>query len=211
MRTYRRNHQCIDFGNQDRPTRRQRISGRSRWRRHNHPIRSKSGGQLVIYFHYKMPHARDGALSRHHIVQGLMRAIQLAVAPKLAVQHRSGLNATRPLVPGLKMRVNIREPNLGQEAERPQIDAQNRHPAAREHPRCRQQRPIAPQNDHQLRIQRRQLRTRVHLFICHVVRAHRVQQRIMPVRFQPQHQLRQQLPKLILLRFRDDRDARHAS
>ena len=41
-------------------------------------------------------------------------------------------------------------------------------------------------------------------------RAHWIQQRLVMVRLQPQHHIRQHLPQFFFLRFRNDGDARHA-
>jgi hypothetical protein len=112
-------------------------------------------------------------------------------------------------VPALQRGIEVGQPDLGQEAENPQVHAENGRSGRGKDPRHGKQRAVAAQNDHQ---SRRLFRHRGPVDSRRsrgVLSAFQVEQRLIPVLAQPGNQLRQQPNQFLFSWFADDRDSRH--
>ena len=117
--------------------------------------------------------------------------MQRASAPQFGVQHGAHIDVVATAVPALQRRIEVGQANLGQEAEKPQIHAEDGRAGRGKDARNGKQGSVAAQHDHQPR------RLRGHCRAIHgrrfrgVLPALQVQQRLIAVLAQPGDQLRQ--------------------
>ncbi len=173
------------------------------------PSARKRRRQLLKQMNAEVAHAGNRALGNHYIVQRLVLFVQSAAAHDLGVQHGTGIDVAAAVLPTLQRGVQISQANLGKEAQRAQVDAENGNIGPGEGTGRRQQRSIPAQHHHQLWLLCRQFMAGNDARILGVAPAHMVQNGFKVMRPHPGDELREQGGKLFLLRLGNDGDRSH--
>ena len=94
------------------------------------------------------------ALGHHDIVERVPLARRLAAAEELGVHHAAHLDGRCAVAPGLQGGVELGERDFGKKAQRAQVHAEQRSVGVGEGARRGQQRPIAAEDDDEVRLAR---------------------------------------------------------
>ena len=154
VRADRRDQHGVDRGHHDGPVGRE-VVGRGAGRRgEDDAIGAEGGDGLAVDLDGEVGHARDGPLGHHHVVERVPLARRLAAAEELGVHHAAHFDGRRAVAPGLQGGVELGERDFGKKAQRAQVHAEQRSVGVGEGARRGQQRPIAAEDDDQVRLAR---------------------------------------------------------
>ena len=148
---------CRDVWHDDGTVRREVVGGRSRWCRDDDAIGAKGRNDLGVDLDGEVCHAGDGSLGDNDVVQRVPFLEQLAVAVMFGVHHLSHVDDGGVFAPGVKRGKELAEGYLGKEAERAEIDGEDRRGRAGEGSSSGQQSPISPENNDEIGLVLRQV------------------------------------------------------
>ncbi len=187
-----REYQSIDGRHQNGPIRGQSVRGRARGGRHDDAVRSKARHKLAVELNGKFADARNRSLGQNDVVQRIPAAKHAALPLQFRMHQAARIQHRRTRQPGFQRAVDFRQRNLGQESQRPEIYAQQRHIGIGKGARRRKQRSIPTQGDGDVGPALGHLRA-FHRFVfaAEVARTLGIQQKRKPVAGEPCKQVGQ--------------------
>ena len=125
MRTNGRDHHSVNVGRQNRAVGGQRVSRRAGGGGDDDSVGAEAGHALAVQLDGEIAHAGNVALGDDDLIQRFITKAERAPAPQFGVQHGARIQVMVAAVPALQRWVEVGQPNLGQEAEKAQVHAED--------------------------------------------------------------------------------------
>ena len=136
-------HHGVDAGHDDGAVGGQVVSSGAGGGRDDDAVGPEGGDELTVDLYGEVGHAGDGALGDDYVVEGLPVPKGFAVAVEIGVHHGAGFDGGAVVAPGFKGGVEVRERDLGEEAEGAEVDAEDRDGGEGEDARGREEGSVA--------------------------------------------------------------------
>ena len=115
-------------------------------------VGTEGGDELIVDLDGVVAHAGDGAFGDDDVVEGVPLLDELSVAEDLGAHHAADLDLGAVVAPGFEGGVEIREGDLGEEAEGAEVDAEDGCCGAGEGAGRGEERAVAPEDDDEVRL-----------------------------------------------------------
>jgi hypothetical protein len=142
----------VDAGHDDGAIGGEVVGGRTGGGGDDDAVGAEGGDELAVDFDGEVAHAGDGALGDDHVVEGVPFLNDFAVADVLGVHHAADLDLGAVIAPGFEGCVQVREGNLGKEAEGAEIHTEDWGGGAGEGAGRGEQSAVSTEDDDEVRL-----------------------------------------------------------
>jgi hypothetical protein len=209
VRTDGSDQQGVDAGHDDGAVGGEVVGGGTGGGGDDDAVGAEGGDELAVDFDGEVAHASDGALGDDHVIEGVPLLDDLAVADMLGVHHAADLDLGAVVAPGFEGEVKIGERNLGEEAERAEVHAEDGGGGAGEGAGRGEESTVAAEDDDEVWFVAGQVDAFDGVGSAYVSRAVRVEQIVVVACFEPRDEIAQDTGDFRLLRLGDDGGLEH--
>ena len=110
-------------------------------------VGAEGGDGLLVYLDGEVAHAGDGSFGYDDVVEGVPLFDESAVADDLGAHHAANFDLGAVVAPGFEGGVELREGDFGEEAEGPEVDAEDGGGGAGEGSGCGEEGAVAAEDD----------------------------------------------------------------
>jgi hypothetical protein len=199
----------VDAGHHDGSVSSEVVGGRAGGGGDDDAVGAEGGDKLLVDVDGEVAHAGDGALGDDDIVEGVPLAERFAVADVLGAHHAADLDFGAVVAPGFEGVVEVRERNLGEEAEGAEVYAEDGRGSAGEGAGRGEEGAVAAEDDDEVRLVFGQIDTLDWIGRGDVGGAVGVEQVVVVACFEPRDEIAEDTGDLRLLRLGDDGGLEH--
>ena len=174
-------------------------------------VGAEGGDGLLVYLDGEVAHAGDGSFGYDDVVEGVPLFDESAVADDLGAHHAANFDLGAVVAPGFEGGVELREGDFGEEAEGPEVDAEDGGGGAGEGSRCGQEGAVATEDDDQIWLVVGEIYARDGVDARNVGGAIGVEKVVIVASFEPSDEIAKDPGEFRLLRLGDNGGLEHFS